>query len=417
MFDIVNRGISAYLEKRYGPRLSDKTIDQTMINLNKALAATDPLNTAANLLGLKRFVSRNTFYPLEGQLFEGGLYLVAHLYHVELRAAMMDKGVPLTLNEVIAAFDVLLCVITVNRFLENGTAIQIYEALNMPDAYWENVQKVDTDNSHVTDDWPQLYASHLKDYRDNKIQSGSSHLLTHAEIQGIINASNCDLQKETASSTSKQTGVKTLHTKLTLQPSKSVNSTIMERLFSELTLNCPQTTFNHLQSIWYSDEIDVPALQRKYSAIYHSFIVYNWQRVQISSVEHAPLSHKELITSSINSAHNVISRIERLTHSITDLNKALTEKDKDSVFRNLKLIEHCWTIPFVLMQKQQQQKQQSNTTADSSHFLFESLQLDKADFYFSILETVSHDIHTVYSSETFIISSYTPQQLSKYVYH
>ncbi|VDP87039.1 unnamed protein product [Echinostoma caproni] len=305
--------------------------------VNDALSQNDPNNT---LTVLRPFLREHTLKALHVHRIQGSLGLIAGLYHVELVAAKTDKGSDLTQEELIAASDVLSCVVRLNEAIDRHDPQAVYFALIASDAYWDDVHM--ESDIREQDKWARFYFQRLCRVRDQKSISGRLPILTHAEIQAVIS------QYRNARLSSHETGrIRGTSScgscsPLCDTPEKSSVDRCMDRLLSSLTHNIPLLTFESLRAMQRSGLLADCSLTPAAADLYHSFIqfyLHHCQNQVVCSQQTFGVSKPNSL--SIDHVCEAVDRTRRLENRMRELGLLLTELNQAVELKNPVEISRC----------------------------------------------------------------------------
>ncbi|KER25620.1 hypothetical protein T265_06966 [Opisthorchis viverrini] len=347
--------------RRKTPELRDSDIDLVRI-VNRAIDQSDPLRT---LNALRPLLREQMLQALDGYQKSGFIHYIARLYHHELGVAKSDKGASLSGSELIAALDVLACIVSLNEALDKNDPYMLMCSLTNPDAYWEEVVY------HSKDRFPlehsKLYLTALRKARERKADSGRLPILTHAEIQTVITL--CAragsrkspvlkrIEKTPTSPKPKDPGLNMALGESAKSPIPEADKTITtlqtisstEDLISGLKRNCPMGTFEVLRSMRM--ELRLPSLDEEYADIYHSFLLFAWKQWirRFSAVHgtHSPARQflsDEAITA-VKRSNSLINRMLQSGVAIAKLNVAIGKM-------NVEEIEICLKDPHLFVLRQ-----------------------------------------------------------------
>ncbi|GAA53996.1 IQ motif containing GTPase activating protein [Clonorchis sinensis] len=367
--------------RRKTPELRDSDIELVRI-INRAIDQSDPLRT---LNALRPLLRGQMLQTLDGYQKSGFIHYVAHLYHHELGVAKSEKGTSLSGSELIAALDVLACIVSLNEALDKNDPYMLMCSLTNPDAYWEEVVY------HSKDRFPlehsKLYLTALRKARERKADSGRLPILTHAEVQTVI--SLCAkagsrkspvpklMEKTPTSPKPKDQGLNMALGESAKSPIPEADKTIetlptissTEDLLSGLKHNCPTGTFEVLRAMRM--ELRLPSLDEEYADIYHSFLLFAWKQwIRRFSTVHGTNSPAQQFLSdeavtAVKRANSLINRMLQSGVAIAKLNVAIGKM-------NVNEIEICLKDPHLFVLRQLLvQRNLSPTEPQSGHVKLE----------------------------------------------
>ncbi|CAL8088204.1 unnamed protein product [Calicophoron daubneyi] len=339
---------------------SECPIEKAIDAVNGALNQSNPVLT---ICALRPFLREATLSSLEEHKKKGSYELIASLYHIELGAAKADKGSSLTDEELIAASDVLACVCALNEAVDNMDASAMYEALRMPDAYWDDVVCGGSREEQL--DWARQCLNCLSEVRKQKFSMGYIPILTHAEIQTVVTDLKKNLvhracAKEQPPPPSEVPEITLRESDTAIELSESAPrydkvtkqreceelraevSSKINRLVTNLVRNCPTTTFECLKLLDNCCLMQFRNLDLRYADLYHAFLFFTWHRwLSQFSPDQLLLSSEltfpnERILLAIKRSHDLARRIEELALALTNLNDSIDRSDRFRIGECLK---------------------------------------------------------------------------------
>ncbi|VDQ02848.1 unnamed protein product [Trichobilharzia regenti] len=144
-------------------------------HINASLEQSDPSETLKSLvqigspLRLMIKISLNDIWDVAMEV-----YRYSALYHTELCAARLDKGSCLTMDELIAAVEVLAYVVKLNQALDVENRKETIKILNTEDAYWINF--IPSDIKQNINSVSNFYFQNLLKFRQFKYSQVISEL-------------------------------------------------------------------------------------------------------------------------------------------------------------------------------------------------------------------------------------------------
>lgn len=260
----------------------EKKMNTAIYNINLLLNGNNPVDT------FRALTNENAMLP------QGLKEYAAPLYHFELQLAKQDKQDDLTHEELSAAVEVLQCVAAVNSAVDCNTSEPLYNALIMTDSYFENVDPI----------LGNCYLESLKLVQDSKLKCKNS-LLTHSEIQTVIEECNC----QAAFENQRVTCIEQINHTLKYGGHKSLMPILMEPClgFPKLNLESSELYFYTLQ------------LERSRKRKSENIEDLWWDNIKIG----------------INVATDILMQATRLGLKLTAINLALDKQDAVEIYHYL----------------------------------------------------------------------------------
>lgn len=361
--EFLQRFINPFITSTDGDNRASQRTDPALfassVNaVNDALDLNDPMNT---LSALRPFLREHTRKSLHMHRIQGSINLIASLYHMELRAARVDKGCALTQDELFAASDVLACVVQLNEAIDKHDPLAVYTALLAPDAFWEDVHA--ESQKPEQDKWGRFYFQRLCHVRDQKSIAGRLPILTHAEIQTVISlykSARLDCHETNSSPQPAShmpenlTSDKHLEDATSVQVNSLPNSVnnatdlastsirSVDGVGQNLSRNSPLLTFKNLLALQRNGLFSEYHLDPKLADLYHSFLYFHSHHSKhqiastISTVANSCSSLCALdIHQSIGQTDRLQMRMIELGKLLMELNEAVKRNNGEEIFRCL----------------------------------------------------------------------------------
>ncbi|CAH8861560.1 unnamed protein product [Trichobilharzia szidati] len=296
-------------------------------HINSSLEQSDPSETLKSLVQIGsplRLLIKTSLNDIWDVAME--VYRYSALYHTELCAARLDKGSCLTMDELIAAVEVLAYVVKLNQALDVENRKETIKILNTEDAYWVNF--IPSDIKHNINSVSNFYFQNLLKFRQFKYSQGLYPILTHADIQNILNSTHDEIQIQFRQIQAFN-GNEHSETSLCYSHINAKMHWINQLLNNLISFENPHETYRLLNSTPYPKIKNMLRKSHEVIDLYHSFL--SIPKV-ISELEQASFqlnseAYCYLLQYAIERSHNLINRIKRLGSVLKSINQYLCEGD------------------------------------------------------------------------------------------